>query len=145
MYVWLKATDEYGNVSAPKKLSLQVLPNGDKPKVNIEYPLAKSVLGGRITVSGTTNILTSSVKEVDFKLADGLIKIYERDIPSKFNRGVFDVITGQKSLEVEIEQLLEEMKKSTDPREKARIVMEIGIKKKQLSESKSTYIVEKGD
>ena len=64
LYVWLKATDEYGNVSAPKKLSLQVLPNGDKPKVNIEYPLAKSVLGGRITVSGTTNILTSSVKEV---------------------------------------------------------------------------------
>jgi hypothetical protein len=64
LYVWLKATDEYGNVSAPKKLSLQVLPNGDKPKVNIEYPLAKSVLGGKITVSGTTNILTSSVKEV---------------------------------------------------------------------------------
>lgn len=85
------------------------------------------------------------VKDVDFKLADGLIKIYERDIPSKFNRGVFDVITGQKSLEVEIEQLLEEMEKSTDPREKAKIAMEIGIKKNQLRESKSTYIVEKGD
>ena len=84
------------------------------------------------------------VKDVDFKLADGLIKIYEMEIPTKFSRGVFDVI-GQKSLSVEIEQLLEEMKLCTDPLEKAKIVKEIGIKKGQLNEYRSKYVVEKGD
>ena len=64
VYLWLKATDIYGNVSEPKALHLRVLAMGDKPKVNIDYPLADSVLGGKITVSGTTDILTSSVKEV---------------------------------------------------------------------------------
>ncbi|MEE1289695.1 MAG: hypothetical protein UHW86_01545, partial [Spirochaetota bacterium] len=64
VYLWLKATDIYGNVSEPKALHLRVLAMGDKPKVNIDYPLADSVLGGKITVSGTTDILTSSVREV---------------------------------------------------------------------------------
>ena len=64
VYLWLKATDIYGNVSEPKALHLRVLAMGDKPKVNIDYPLADSVLGGKITVSGTTDISTSSVKEV---------------------------------------------------------------------------------
>lgn len=84
------------------------------------------------------------VKDVDLKLADGLIKIYEMEIPSKFSRGVFEVI-GQKSLDVEIAQLIEEMKKCSDPVEKAKIVKEIGIKKIQLNEYKSKYVVEKGD
>ena len=61
------------------------------------------------------------VKNIDLKLADGLIKIYEREIPTKFSRGVFEVI-GQRSLDVEI-----------------------AIKRIQLSEFKSKYVVEKGD
>jgi len=78
------------------------------------------------------------VKEIEFKLADGLIKIYEMEIPSNFNRGVFEVI-GQRSLDVEIAQLIEEMKNCNDPLEKAKIVKEIGIKKGLLNEYKSKY------
>lgn len=76
------------------------------------------------------------VKSVDFKMADSLIKIYELDIPTKFNKGVFDVI-GQKSLSVEIDELNEKKRNCTDPIEKARIVKEIGIKKGLLNEYKS--------
>ena len=82
------------------------------------------------------------VKENEFRLADGLIKIYEMEIPTKFNKGVFDVI-GQKSLSVEIEELNEKKKNCADPIEKAKIVKEIGIKKGLLSEYKSKYIVDK--
>lgn len=82
------------------------------------------------------------VKEKEFKIADGLIKIYELDIPSKFSKCVFDVI-GQKSLSVEIEELLERKKNCTDPVEKARIVKEIGIKKSTINECKSKYVVDK--
>ena len=84
------------------------------------------------------------VKEVEFKLADGLIKIYEMEIPTKFSQGVFEVI-GQRSLDVEIAQLMDEMKKCSDPLEKAKIVKEIGIKKGLLNEYRSKYVVEKGD
>ena len=84
------------------------------------------------------------VKEVDFKLADGLIKIYEKEIPTKFTRGVFDVI-GQRSLELEIKELLEEKEKCTDLHRKSEIVNEIGIRKTKLREYRSTYSVEKGD
>ncbi len=82
------------------------------------------------------------VKEREFKLADGLIKIYELEIPTKFNSCVFDVI-GQKSLSVEIEELDEKKKNCTDPIEKAKIVKEIGIKKGLLNEYKSKYVVDK--
>ena len=82
------------------------------------------------------------VKEKEFKIADGLIKIYELDIPTSFNRCVFDVI-GQKSLSVEIEELNEKKKNCVDPIEKAKIVKEIGIKKGLLNEYKSKYIVDK--
>ena len=70
LYVWVKATDKYGNVSDLTKVRLVVLPNGDKPKVNIDYPenpeagKNPNVLGGRITISGSTEIATNSVKEV---------------------------------------------------------------------------------
>ena len=84
------------------------------------------------------------VKSVDFRLAEGLIKIMEKEIPMKFSRGVFDVI-GQRSLEVEIKQLLEEKEKCTDQRRKSEIVVEIGIKRIKLSEYRSKYVVEKGD
>ena len=84
------------------------------------------------------------VKGIDFKLADGLINIYEREIPGKFSRGVFDVI-GQRSLELEIKELLEEKEKCTDLRRKSEIVIEIGIRRAKLSEYRSTYVVEKGD
>ena len=84
------------------------------------------------------------IKNKDFRVADGLIKIYEMDIPTKFNRCVFDVI-GQKSLSVEIDELLEKKKNCTDPIEKAKIVKEIGIKKRLLSECTSKYVVDKGE
>ena len=82
------------------------------------------------------------IKEREFKLADGLIKIYEMEIPTKFNKCVFDVI-GQKSLSAEIEELMEQRKNCNDPIEKAKIVKEIGIKKGLLNEYKSKYIVDK--
>ena len=85
------------------------------------------------------------VRGINPKIAEGLMKIYEMDIPTKFNRGVFDVVVGQKTIEVEIEQLLEKMKTCTDKIEKAKIVTEIGIKKGLLSEHRSKYVVEKGD
>mgnify|MGYP003308852844 FL=1 len=70
LYFWIKAADKYGNISEPKSLKLVVLPNGDKPQVNIDYPEYPDkngelkILGGKITISGTTDILTNSVKEV---------------------------------------------------------------------------------
>lgn len=82
------------------------------------------------------------VREREFKLAEGLIKIYEQEIPIKFNRCVFDVI-NQKSLSVEIDELNEKKKICVDPIEKAKIVREIGIKKGLLNESKSQYVVDK--
>lgn len=82
------------------------------------------------------------VKEREFKLAEGLIKIYELEIPTKFNRCVFDVI-NQKSLSVEIDELNEKKKICVDPIEKAKIVREIGIKKGLLNDSKSQYVVDK--
>ena len=82
------------------------------------------------------------VKEKEFKLADGLIRIYELEIPTKFNKCVFDVI-GQKSLSVEIDELNEKKKECVDPIEKAKIVKEIGIKKGLLNEYKSKYVVDK--
>lgn len=84
------------------------------------------------------------IKEKEFRVADGLIKIYEMDIPTKFNRCVFDVI-GQKSLSVEIDELLEKKNNCTDPIEKAKIVKEIGIKKRLLGECRSKYVVDKGE
>ena len=57
---------------------------------------------------------------------------------------MFDVI-GQRSLELEIKELLEEKEKCSDLRRKSEIVKEIGIKKTRLSEYRSTYVVEKGD
>lgn len=84
------------------------------------------------------------VKEKDFRLADGLIKIYEKDIPAKFNRCVFDVI-GQKSLSVEIDELIEKRKNCVDPIEKAKIVKEIASKKTLLKECKSKFVVDKGE
>ena len=95
-----------------------------------------------VEITEIRNKIIEYVKEVDFRLADGLIKIYEREIPSKFSRGVFDVI-GQKSLSVEIEELLERKKNCADPLEKAKIVKEIGIKKGLLNEYKSKYVIDK--
>lgn len=84
------------------------------------------------------------VKELDFRLAEGLRKIYDTEIPSKFNRGVFDAVS-QRSLELEINQLLEEKKNCSDPKKIPEIVMQIGLKKIKLNECKSKYVVEKGD
>lgn len=84
------------------------------------------------------------VKEKDFKSAEGLRKIYDAEIPSKFNRGVFDAVS-QRSLELEIKQLLEEKENCSDPKKIPEIVMQIGLKKIKLNECRSKYVVEKGD
>lgn len=97
VYLWLKATDIYGNVSEPKALHLRVLAMGDKPKVNIDYPLADSVLGGKITVSGTTDILTSSVKEVYIQIDTD----YESSFsPDNFAEYTTDSATGVTGIKV---------------------------------------------
>ena len=97
VYLWLKATDIYGNVSEPKALHLRVLAMGDKPKVNIDYPLADSVLGGKITVSGTTDILTSSVKEVYIQIDTDYKSSFS---PDNFAEYTTDSATGVRGIKV---------------------------------------------
>lgn len=54
VYVWVKASDSYGNESV-EKVKVIVDPQGDRPSVQVTYPEADSVtLGGTIRVMGTT-------------------------------------------------------------------------------------------
>lgn len=64
LYLWMKATDMLGNVNEPSPFLLKVYAMGDKPKISIGSPENNEVLGGTITVSGETEISTSSVKQV---------------------------------------------------------------------------------
>lgn len=64
LYLWMKAADEFDNVATLKMLYLKVNAVGDKPTVYIEYPTNDNILGGTITVSGTTEIATNKVKQV---------------------------------------------------------------------------------
>ena len=84
------------------------------------------------------------IKEQDPVLESGLRKIYEMEIPNKFNRGVFDVI-NQKPLDVQINQLKKDLEKCTDLKEKSIIVKMIGEKILELQAVKSKYIVDKGE
>ncbi len=76
------------------------------------------------------------VKDKDFKVADGLIKVYEMDIPEEFNKSVFDVVK-QRSIKVEIDSLLEKRKNCSDLLEATRIASEIAKKKDELREIKT--------
>lgn len=62
--LWVYVVDKMENSSEPKALSLNVIPNGDKPVVKITYPDDNAKLGGTIRFSGETTIETSSVEKV---------------------------------------------------------------------------------
>ena len=62
--LWTYAVDTMENSSELRSLSLNVIPNGDKPVVKITYPGEGLKLGGTIRFSGETTIETSSVEKV---------------------------------------------------------------------------------
>ncbi len=63
--LWVYLEDKVGNKSDPKSLSLNVIPNGGKPFVEINYPEAGAKLGGTIRFAGITTIdETSTVEKV---------------------------------------------------------------------------------
>lgn len=62
--LWVYVVDKMENSSEPKALSLNVIPNGDKPVVKITYPDDNAKLGGTIRFSGETTIETNSVEKV---------------------------------------------------------------------------------
>ena len=72
IYIWIRATDELGNSGINKKeqggegFFLDVIPNGDRPAVEITYPSSNTSVGGSIRITGTTDIqdVAASVSEV---------------------------------------------------------------------------------
>ena len=72
VYVWLRATDELGNCGTNKyetesdAFYFNVIPNGDRPLVDISYPSDNSSVGGTIRITGSTEIqdTSASVKDV---------------------------------------------------------------------------------
>ena len=72
IYIWVRATDELGNVGTnmlyenDEGFFLDVIPNGDRPAVEITYPSSNSSVGGAIRITGTTDIkdVSASVSEV---------------------------------------------------------------------------------
>ena len=64
LYLWVKATDLFGNTCAPKFVCLDVLPNGDKPTVDFSYPTGGEILGGTIRITGTAQVLTNEIENV---------------------------------------------------------------------------------
>lgn len=68
MYLWVYGKDTSGNTSDMTSLHLCVIPNGDKPKVNVTYPLIEegkeTTLGGLVRVTGGTEIMDSTVQAV---------------------------------------------------------------------------------
>ena len=75
LYVYYKAIDDCGNTKVEKRL-INVIPNGDKPSVKIEYPENKGTdktvipaLAGTIRLNGGTEIQAYSVDSVYIQLA----------------------------------------------------------------------------
>ena len=67
IYIWLRATDEFGNCGlSPHPFYFNVIPNGDRPAVEITYPSDNTSVGGTIRITGTTDIqdVSASVSEV---------------------------------------------------------------------------------
>ena len=66
IYIWMRATDELGNFctntidSSGEGFYLDVIPNGDRPAVEITYPTSGSSVGGTIRITGTTEIQDTS-------------------------------------------------------------------------------------
>lgn len=71
IYIWMRATDELGNcgtniIENGEGFYLYVIPNGDKPAIDITYPSDGASVGGTIRITGTTDIqdTSASVKHV---------------------------------------------------------------------------------
>lgn len=62
--LWMYAIDDRNNQSDYAKLTFKVIPQGDKPSVEISYPTPDSIVGGTIRMSGATNIKISAVDSV---------------------------------------------------------------------------------
>lgn len=64
--IWAYAVDEYNNSgkNSPVKLPLKVITQGDKPTLEITYPENNKTIGGTITITGSTSIMTDSVSAV---------------------------------------------------------------------------------
>ncbi len=62
--LWMYAIDDRNNKSDYEKLTFKVIPQGDKPSVEISYPITDSIVGGTIRMSGATNIKISAVDSV---------------------------------------------------------------------------------
>ena len=90
--IWVYVEDLVGNKSKPTALSLNVIPNGDKPVVTISYPKAGDKLGGTIRFSGETTIETSSVSKVYAQIY--VPKATEKDWEEKLNEWVKKHYTG---------------------------------------------------
>ena len=69
LFLWVSVTDELGNVGMQKK-RFDIIPNGDVPKIEIDNPEKRGageeleILGGLITISGTTDISVGKVAQV---------------------------------------------------------------------------------
>ena len=67
VYVWLRATDELGNCgTTTQSFYFNVIPNGDRPLVEITYPSDEASVGGTIRITGSTEIqdVSASVENV---------------------------------------------------------------------------------
>lgn len=69
VYIWIRATDELGNSGVnTQKFFLNVIPNGDRPAVDITYPVKDSSesdypsVGGTVRITGTTDIQDNNAK-----------------------------------------------------------------------------------
>ena len=72
VYVWIRATDELGNVSTngvkedgSDLFYFDVIPNGDRPSISITYPEKDDSVGGTIRITGTTTIQDTAAKVDD--------------------------------------------------------------------------------
>ncbi|MBP5519720.1 MAG: hypothetical protein J6X84_03970 [Treponema sp.] len=66
VYVWIRATDELGNQKTNgEDFYFDVIPNGDRPAIEITYPSDNSSVGGTIRISGITDIQDTSASVTD--------------------------------------------------------------------------------
>ena len=57
IYIWIRATDELGNTSVnDTAFYLSIIPNGDRPAIEITYPANGASVGGTVRITGTTDI-----------------------------------------------------------------------------------------
>lgn len=80
-YLWICGKDEFGKISTPVYVKLNVNPSGDKPVVEVSYPAANAKVGGTIRISGTANVQTGVDATVN--------QVYLQIMPSGYNGSNF--------------------------------------------------------